>query len=208
MEFISRIRKYVCVAIFLSGSAAVYAGGRINENSRTAVNNNSKVPDQEFSWSEKRKLTWDDFKGPAGNEFGEWAAAATFCGFGFEAASSGHNTEVKIFNQFQPSRSWVKHEHKCDAILAHEQCHFDICELFTRKLKMKMEAQRLSGNVSQHLNSIYESVRNEYMAFQDQYESETNHGLIEDAQKQWQNIVADELMKTSGYADRIFTLRQ
>lgn len=81
------------------------------------------------------------------------------------------------------------------SVLEHEQGHFDLCEVYTRKLKERMGSIDLAGpNVKQDLMRIYAELSNEYEARQQAYEHETVHGTNIAVQKKWQEIIAKELM--------------
>lgn len=197
----------MCV-LALAGTTT-YAGERNIEADKASVSANKRNASSSFSWTKERKLSWDDFRGPIGREFGEQAAAATYCGFGFEAGMRDGATHIEVYNLFQPDKSWAKHEHKSASVLAHEQCHFDICELFTRRLKVRLQACTVSSaNMHGRLNEVYDQVRAEYMAYQSHYEHETEHGVIPEVQKEWEAKIALELAQTEEGFSPSFTLRK
>ncbi len=172
-----------------------------NKDSRIVVaeeNVNTPAVATAFQWSADRKLTWDDFKG-AVDYSDDITAAATYCGIGFEseAGSADGPVYVKVYNRFFPSRSWVKAGQLNSYILAHEQCHFDICELYTRILRKKLNEAAAGKNVTaEQLKDIYAKVQSEYTACQEQYEQETAHGTIDELQQAWEYKVAGQLKDT------------
>lgn len=160
--------------------------------------------EKEFAWDKNRKLTWDDFRGPVREDMGDQVAAATFCGIGFETNaidSRSNQVQVLVYNTFMTNQSWARNEVKSNDILGHEQCHFDICELYTRKMRERM--QHIDAPASQMknvLNNIYDEVSKEYEARQERYEVETEHGLITDAQQRWVAQISRELNETTRWA--------
>src|SRR5690606_38649660 len=103
-------------------------------NSRIKTGN----AEMELSWSKFRKLTWNDFRGSIPHDAEEQTAAATYCGIGFETNTTSHHhndLKIRVYNTFYPHSSWARPEEMNDAVLAHEQGHFDLCELYTRKLR-------------------------------------------------------------------------
>lgn len=163
----------------------------------TDYNDVVQISTPEFSWAEERKLTWDDFKGSV-DYTDEHTAAATYCGIGLESKmnEASQPVSIKVFNRFFPARSWVRPNELKSSILAHEQCHFDICELYTRILKKRLrDATNGKSLTASALESIYQCVQDEYAAFQEQYEDETAHGTITDAQLLWEYKIAEELKK-------------
>ena len=83
---------------------------------------------------------------------------------------------------------------KLPEILLHEQGHFDLCEIYTRKLRERMGNVDLrSADVRTVLMDVYSSVSREYEAAQQSYEQETIHGTNLPEQKKWQSYIADKL---------------
>ncbi|MBX2907844.1 MAG: DUF922 domain-containing protein [Taibaiella sp.] len=144
-----------------------------------------------FSWNEHRTLSWGDFKGPAETASGE-SAAATCCSIGFKVNNSAAGTpELSVYNTFYMDRSWVKEDAHMESILAHEQGHFDLCELYTRKLRLRFGSVDLTAqNAKEQLLNIYSELSNEYESCQQAYERETAHGTRAADQQRWQQIIA------------------
>ncbi len=158
-----------------------------------------------FGWSSERKLTWGDFRGSLNHALGDETAASICHGFGVQtdtAASKGNNVVVNVFNVFYPHKSWVRDGGQSASVLAHEQTHFDICELYTRILKERItQAYLTKGNFNVRIKQIYEEVQAEYIETQEEYERQTNHGLIASEQLRWQNNIQMKL-SVSTYALR------
>jgi len=151
---------------------------------------------EQFQWQEHTRLSWDDFKGVV-NAPHEESAAATYCSIGFKTniPAPGAKPEIQVYNAFYINRSWVKSDAKIQSILDHEQGHFDLCEIYTRKLKSRVANFDLNTpGAKQALMDIYAQVSNEYETRQQAYEQETTHGTDLDAQKKWQDTIANELM--------------
>jgi hypothetical protein len=153
------------------------------------------MPKMQFQWKEHTRLSWSDFQGPVTTVQQE-SAAATCCSIGFRTnTSSDGRTEVEVYNTFYVNKSWVKEDARIQSILDHEQGHFDLCEIYTRKLKQRIAAIDMNADgVKQQLMHIYSEVSSEYEARQQAYELETTHGTVMAEQKRWQQMIADELM--------------
>lgn len=161
--------------------------------------------EQRFSWTEERKLSWDDFKGgvPAGAAAS--TAAETSCGIAIETNTvSGNNpAKVYVFNTFVTGRSWVRPQHKTAPILKHEQGHFDICELYTRLMRERFSKTKLEFNSMQRvIRDVYNTTMQEYNKRQAQYEAETKHGVDDAAQEKWTEMIAKELSETESWKSR------
>ncbi len=148
-----------------------------------------------FQWSEHNKLSWDDFRGPVDAIVDE-CAAATHCGIGFSTTNTcpGAKPTIKVYNNFYINKSWVRADAKMPQILEHEQGHFDLCEIYTRKLRERMNGfDTNTANMKQALMNIYNEISEEYEARQQAYERETTHGTNIPEQKKWVDIISHEL---------------
>jgi hypothetical protein len=166
---------------------------------------NASAYENELSWKKNRKLSWDDFRGPIPADAEEVTAAATFCGIGFETnsiSSSRKDLKIKVYNTFYTNHSWAKPEEMNDDVLAHEQGHFDLCELYTRKLRQQMSQVKVDvHNLKPVLRNVYEQLQAEYKRRQAAYEDETEHGVNLPEQRKWEQILVRELAGTERWAD-------
>ena len=157
-----------------------------------ASNNTAK---DKFQWMEHAKLSWEDFRGDV-NATHEESAAATCCSIGFKtkAPAAGGKPEIIVYNTFYVNKSWVRTDARIASILDHEQGHFDLCEIYTRKLRDRMhDIDLATPGMKQTLMQIYAEVSKEYEARQQAYEQETTHGTDIATQKKWQDMIANEL---------------
>jgi len=144
-----------------------------------------------IEWSENRKLTWDDFTGkPNRISHNE---AMTDSGMSISLDCNEERSNVKIETFFNPKKSWTK-DHKSTYLLAHEQLHFDITELFVRKLKKQLAK---IGNdcklLNQHIEAYYQNNYKEFAKYQAAYDTQTKHSIDKERQLHWQKKVAKEL---------------
>lgn len=161
---------------------------------------NPHEAEQSFRWDASRPLTWDDFRGGIRHGASNNIAAETSCGIGIETnlVSSGGVVHVYAFNTFDKRESWVRAGFERIDVLLHEQGHWDICELYTRKMQARFDATNISGaNIHQAVSAIYDAVSAEYLARQEQYEQETQHGIVETEQKRWMQMIGKELAASS-----------
>lgn len=158
--------------------------------------------EQEIYWTADRKLKWEDFKSPASAMTG--AAAHTYCGFGFETnrVTAFKKSKFFVHTKFYCDKSWVGKEYiSQENLLSHEQAHFDLCEVYARRLYKRLTEANVNIATLQEANNIYTEVANDYTAAQQQYDEETNHGTEPGLQKKWQERVAKELEDLSAYAN-------
>src|SRR4029078_3590622 len=93
------------------------------------VEKSFSLPD-DIRWKESGKLSFEDFKGNVPG-FTPWAATTSSqISFYYESVN-GKLSKVVVYASFNKEKSWMKK--KLPEVLAHEQLHFDITEIFARK---------------------------------------------------------------------------
>ena len=58
--------------------------------------------------------------------------------------------------------------------MGHEQLHFDITEVYARKLRQELAKTKFSKNAKAEVKEIYRNILKELNDFQNKYDSETN----------------------------------
>ena len=135
-----------------------------------------------LEWNASRKLTWNDYKASPDPESD--AAASTTSYLAIEYNITSNSFGYKIQSRFSKSLSWGLH--KTEYILSHEQGHFDIAEIFARKLNKKMSEYRFNKRTyQQDLNKIYNDILDEKEKLQNDYDKETNHSIKKEKQAEW-----------------------
>ena len=146
---------------------------------------------QNIEWSTERKLSWQDFKATPHDTSN--VIAVTFCGISFETLKvsfwNGKGTyQVKCI--FYPDSSWYL-SNKVDSLtLLHEQTHFYIAAVYTRKIQGELDKERLFPN---HAKKLYETLMLEYESMQRKYDLQTNHGILPIEQKRWTQKILTQL---------------
>ena len=157
----------------------------------------SHMEEDFIKWEENRRLTWDDFKA-APLKMGSTAAmTTTHLGFSYNVTNG--KITYKIDCQFEKNKSWglVKN----DWILKHEQGHFDIAEIFARKLNKAVGEYQFNKNAFQKdLDAIYKSVVNEKEKFQQQYDDDTDYSRNKTKQEEWFKKIESELKQNKSWA--------
>ncbi|NNK81847.1 MAG: DUF922 domain-containing protein [Flavobacteriaceae bacterium] len=156
------------------------------------------------NWSSNYRLQWHDFKGEARVNSDAVAVTASGLSFSYSTIKSNRG-DLKEFNytieaQFYPEESWYKKEQVNTHILEHERLHFDITELFARKMRKRIESSYLTKNIDQEINRIYGETRLALSEMQKQYDSETSHSQRLENQLKWQRFIKQELLKLAAYS--------
>ena len=151
-----------------------------------------------LEWSAERKLNWADYKAPPNTESDAAASTTTYLSIEYNITSNSFG--YKIQSRFSKTRSWGLH--KTDYILKHEQGHFDIAEVFARKLHKEMSEYKFNKKTFQKdLKKIYDEVTGEKEKIQNDYDKETNHSINKDKQAEWLKKIEKMLKEYAGYAD-------
>ncbi|NND78670.1 MAG: DUF922 domain-containing protein [Maribacter sp.] len=150
-----------------------------------------------IEWSPDYKLTWEDFKGKSPNN--DRAAATTASGISYQFSTSALNGEIELDYEvntfFYPQKSWYQPS-LCDSlILSHEQLHFDISELYARKMRSRLASTSFTQNVKAEVKEIYKEVLQELQEFQNLYDDQTNFSRDVDQQLMWNKKVREALHK-------------
>lgn len=155
--------------------------------------NNPQQYQLEIDWSANRKLSWDDFKGKVPEK--SYFDAESYCSIIYQTGLVTVFTKATfvVTNTFDCTRSWVRAGKKNDAILNHEQRHFDLCEIYTRKLKAEFDKQKIYINSGNKIDSIFSGLERQYNEAHRRYDEETQHGTSEIAQSGWDSYIDLEL---------------
>ncbi len=151
-----------------------------------------------INWRNRRILSWSDFKGAPIESSDNAALTSTSILINYGYDENELSYQLKCI--FYPHKSWTKVEKVY--ILAHEQGHFDISQLYTRKLhKALSEYKFRHATVEKDIQLIYQRITQEQAGYQQLYDKETNHSRHRDKQVLWQQIIEDQLDSLKQYAN-------
>jgi hypothetical protein len=150
-----------------------------------------------IAWNAARKLRWDDFKGTPDTQSPNAALTSSSITIDFGYDETGFEYSIKC--NFDKKRSWVKIRN--DEILLHEQGHFDIAELYARKLNKVMKDYHYNvKTASEDVNKIYENMMKEHQETQNTYDLETNYSRDRVKQEEWHKKIAADLKGLQAFA--------
>lgn len=152
-------------------------------------------------WKEGERLSWNDFTKKRSNNHNGLQALTT-AGIGVEFECNGPEPKVLVTCHFKKKESWTRNTESVE-LLAHEQLHFDITELFARKLRKQLdEVSDPCGKGSSKVQGIYNSNFKSLNEYQTRYDKHTKHGLNEKEQADWIKKVNDELKELRMFASK------
>jgi len=151
-------------------------------------------------WRADYQLKWTDFKGA--KKAGERWKAATSAGIyvnGYRDKDGLPNYRVR--NCFSKRLSWTTDTTSL-TLLAHEQLHFDIAELYARKIRKAIEALREKKlKKYSSYDPVIDQLLIEREAMDDKYDKDCVHGTFLDIQNEWSEKIAKELALLQRYAE-------
>jgi predicted secreted Zn-dependent protease len=149
-----------------------------------------------LEWNEFYTLSWEDFKGkPTEESIGD---AGTAVRIKAKPYYVDNKLKYNVNAYFNRDKSWATD--RSPELLKHEQLHFDIAELYARKIR-----KRISDLSSEGVKDI-DTYNAEIRALLDesnerdrQYDAETLHGAISKKQVHWEQMVKEELQALNKY---------
>jgi len=138
-------------------------------------------------WAPNLRLQWEDFRATPPAESRIAATTASGISYRFSAMETNGNMKVDctIDTFFYPNESWYQPDVANEIILSHEQLHFDISELFARKMRQRIGAFSFTKKVKAEVKTIYGEILREMRDFQKLYDEETNFSRDVEAQLRW-----------------------
>lgn len=160
----------------------------------------------EIVWTDGYKLSWNDFRGMPDRGDGTDALTSGSIYFSYTDNGKGH-FDITVIAAFDKQESWLRRNKGSEYLLSHEQLHFDLTELYARKLRKEVYAfHQTSRNFKKDYDFIFDQVYNELHRMQVLYDKETHHSLNKQAQASWQKKIEDMLEEYSAYKETHFSI--
>jgi hypothetical protein len=140
--------------------------------------------EEKMIWQKSRRLTWNDYKGKKQKRFA--AASTVYSMYRKIYVNADKNIMASVKAVFYPKDSW-KGNYLDDALLAHEQRHFDIVELYVRKFRKQLSEIKVKDekDAQQKLDSLHALIDKDMDAYQDKYDEDTDYSMAHDEQQSW-----------------------
>ena len=155
-----------------------------------------------LTWVQHPALSWNDFKGRARRNTGE-PSAMTDTGFRVQLECRNGVLDIRVEAEFYPGSSWVKAGRKSAELLRHEQGHFDLTELYARKIRKAIREARIGCEDDRRAEAagkkIFEELDREWEREEKRYDVETKDGTDWGKQREALERIGRELGELSGY---------
>jgi len=147
-------------------------------------------------WDSNSKIIWSDFNGNIPENKG-FKKAVTSSKISIKSSFyEGEIPKYIIRSYFNKDKSWTITNSKEDLI--HERLHFDITELYARKIRKKMDSLSKMEERDIHCYKVaYKKILKGLQDTQYQYDNESYSSNIK--QQEWQSKVAKELEELKEY---------
>lgn len=167
------------------------------------TNNNNEIV-----WCQNRPLTWCDFEGEVPQNtheqiFSAISALYLDCRCGFFNDNWNYSVQAK----FVKNESFAKKDIVSTKLLKHEQRHFDLTEVYARKMRKKLQKtteQKILQD-SSDIRKTINKIENEHQNNQLLYDYQTQHGLNLEAQLHWDSIITTSLNELKEYTCNTYT---
>ena len=153
-------------------------------------------------WSASRPLVLADFKGRP--RPGEAHAALTSATIVAQVACKGGQFTGHVQAAFDPATSWWREPATMTPkLMRHEQLHFDITEVYARRLRQKLAGVHMPcAQLGSAFERLSKDVYADWEKAEEQYDRDTNHGLKPEQQAQWEAQVQKQLAELAAFADK------
>lgn len=155
---------------------------------------NTETEEETIEWEEGRPLGWDDYRLRVfKSNKGQLAITSVRHSVRGYLNEEIPDFEVKVL--FIKDASWTTDKDD-SALLAHEQLHFDIGELFRRKIVKRINGLRKQGEKQKAIyRYVIRKELSEFRIFSKSYDKATRHGNLKEEQEKWQRDVWEELKR-------------
>src|SRR5690606_36236150 len=133
------------------------------------IRNPEKFEDQ-IVWHPLRKLTISNFRGPIDKRPFLAATSSTFR-YAMKMNNFTGRALISVESYFDCKLSYFKPSTQDSAVLAHEQLHFDITEIYARKFRKKVKEIYVNPKQFAGIHeAVYAEIFNEMVLKQDEYD--------------------------------------
>lgn len=156
----------------------------------------------EIPWASNFKLQWSNFKGDPNMKSEAAATTASGISFGYRVSETdGEVTKftAQVIAHFYPNKSWYKPAEVTKHILEHEQLHFDITELYARKLRQKISVLNVSNSVNEKLDQLHQKILEELNAKQNEYDAACDYSRNKEIQQLWKQEISKQLAELNAF---------
>ncbi len=167
-----------------------------------------------IEYSRTGNFTWSLFKGKINPQhiaqMGKNTGAVTVSSLSYTTVKFTPTAVIlKVTAKFHPTESWTRYPklHNPGHALNHEKRHFDLCEIYARKIRQRLsETQFTRRNLNANLKTIFAELTKEHADEQIIYDHETEHSIDPEQQVIWNKIIDSRLEDLVEYSESIVVI--
>jgi hypothetical protein len=162
-----------------------------------------ETPEDPAECEPNRPLTWDDFQA---KPIRQLDGARSALNYRTAVGCRNQRLQVRVLTVFLPAQSSVTYRIISSGLasrvgLAHEQLHFDLSEVFARRIRrMYAELQDPCPRPDQALDALADPLFREAAETQNRYDDYTRFGESEARQLEWAKRIAADLAELEPWA--------
>ncbi len=196
--------------VLFLGFALLACGGwndlsRMDSCGGTTTTSSADLMPADIDWEVRRTLTWNDYQAPVpspqptftnGSGTASPELSETVSGMSMTSWTCNNGKiDVTVSAIMSPSTSWAATGGRTAALLAHEQGHFDLSEIYARKLRAQLAAIMCENTTSAQaaVDAAFNMIDMQLQTQQSSYDNETAHGTNAAAQATWQMSIQQQL---------------
>ncbi len=161
--------------------------------------------EREIAWHENRRLRIADFKADTAQRPFAAATLSTLKSIYRLWSGASPKAQIRIESIFLCQHSYFKSSPDSNAVLQHEQGHFDLTEIQARKLRRQIKSFPFHANSFEtDLKRLFENANLELQTRQDQYD----HDIYPNPERQgpWLEKIRQELTDLAAFRDPDLTV--
>ncbi len=164
--------------------------------------NKTKMLQDTLIWSSDYELSKSDFQAKA--KKGYAGMALTF----IYLYTKEENGDIVFVVEAVLSKSKSFLSGDSDYEFKHEKGHFDLCEVYARKLRQKIIKKNFLKvkNIRKEITDMYKQINEDLKDEQEKYDTQTEHSMNMAQQKKWIDKIATELKELDEYSDTIVSV--
>lgn len=165
---------------------------------------------RELVWTKMDGLTFGDFQKqlstvPQKQKIGKNTYATLegyiYCGIRFSYEQVGNQLKYEVYSFMEPAQSWIRDKNNVGT-LEHEQAHFNITEIYARKLKYELRNERNLKKAKKKYKQVFKALAKKHEDF-----DKDHHGEF-GVERKWKNWIVEQLQELDQYAQKSLSLRR
>lgn len=165
---------------------------------------------RELVWTKMDGLTFGDFQKqlstvPQKQKIGKNTYAALegyiYCGIRFSYEQRGDLLKYDVYSFMEPAQSWIRDKNNMGT-LEHEQAHFNISEIYARKLKYELRNEWNLKRAKKKYKQMFKALLKKQVAF-----DKDHHGELGVEQK-WKIWISNQLRELDPFGEKSLVLER